>query len=164
MAETLRDVCIFSFLCSSVLALMPSGGPKRILTLLCTAEILYLIIIPFVGFDFSEYSLSTARYREQSERIGLDAEELSKRYEREVIESECRAYIMDKAEKLGLELNVLSLELQWDTEGFWRPESVRICCAGGKNAELSSVIEAELGIAQSEQEWYDDDRSQEADG
>ena len=45
--------------------------------------------------------------------------------------------------------------LQWSTDGYWYPQSVRLITSGpaAENSRLAQIIEADLGIPRTRQEW-----------
>ena len=79
----------------------------------------------------------------------------SERLQRTVIESEMRTYILDKAAQCGAALDDAQVTLQWSTDGYWYPQSVRLVTSGpaAENSRLAQIIEAELGVPRTRQEW-----------
>ena len=78
----------------------------------------------------------------------------SERLQRTVIESELRAYILDKAAQCGVSLADAQVTLQWSTDGYWYPYAVRLVTSGAaENSRLAQTIEADLGIPRARQEW-----------
>ena len=72
-------------------------------------------------------------------------------YSRTIIESDCCAYILDKAAALGASVRDASVSLKWSSEGFWYPAECGI--DGQYSEELSRAIESELGIGREGQKW-----------
>ena len=74
---------------------------------------------------------------------------------RTVIEQECEAYIMDKAEAMGITVDTVKVRAFWNSEGVWVPESaeIRSACTERERKRLSDVIFADLGIPAEKQEW-----------
>ena len=79
----------------------------------------------------------------------------SERLQRTVIESEMRTYILDKAAQCGAVLDDAQVTLQWSTDGYWYPQSVRLVTSGpaAENSRLAQIIEADLGVPRTRQEW-----------
>ena len=94
-----------------------------------------------------------ARYGEEARRTAEGGQEEARELNRSVIEAECAAYILDKAEALGLEACEAAVQADWDAEGFWVPRRCSVRRTGGYDAALSAAIEAELGIPAERQEW-----------
>ena len=70
-----------------------------------------------------------------------------------IIERECAAYILDKADALGLAVSSAAVTARWSEEGFWYPWESRAACSESDRETLSAVIEAELGIPAERQSW-----------
>ena len=155
MSEMLRELCVFSVFCSLCCMIAPSGGGKNTIRIAGAVILLLILLEPLGTLDMKQYSAALAMYREEEERMLSDSEELSERLNRMVIEEQCRAYIEDKAEKLSLTVTELSIQFEWDTRGFWFPVSLRGKYRGdGQQAEnLTGIIAAELGIAETSQKW-----------
>ena len=102
-------------------------------------------------FRFEAYSLDLARIKEREDSLLKSSRELEDKLNRNVIEQQCEAYIVDKAEELGMGQIEAKVGVRWSSEGFWLPEYAEI--KQGYNASLSEYIESELGIAAEKQKW-----------
>ena len=62
---------------------------------------------------------------------------------------------MDKAAELDVPLSSAEVYVRWSREELWVPERVRLILAEAseRKARLASLIEAELGIPETRQEW-----------
>ena len=101
--------------------------------------------------------MNMAKYRENALAVSAQGQEISDRLSRTIIEEECRAYILDKAAAMGLQLGDASVTLKWSSQGLWYPVGCRLC--GEYSAELENVISAELGIPPEGQEWVENENS-----
>ena len=155
MSEALRQLCGLSLFCGIALGIMPEGGVKKAASIACTVVLIMTVLLPLGALDLSEYSLELAKYREMGEQLEEKGSEARDSMSRTVIERECEAYIMDKAEVLGIELTAVKVRAFWSSEGVWVPESaeIRSACTESERKRLSDVIFAELGIAADDQEW-----------
>lgn len=155
MGESIRILCALSVLCGAALSLCPEGGVKRVLNIACSAALLCVIIQPISEFDDSVYALELAKNRQREEALITAGTELSDSLNRLVIEERYEAYILDKAEKLGLEMSGVSVTAEWSMEGLWVPSSAELRCAENEalRRELSGILEAELGIPAERQQW-----------
>lgn len=135
-----------------------SGSMKRVLKLIGGVAMAAALISPLLKFDFAAYAGSLQLYHNQLSWDADAAEETENRLNRTIIESECSAYILDKATQLGVPLSEARVTVQWSTDGIWYPYAVTITQPGGaeKNAALSGIIEADLGIPSERQEWRED--------
>ena len=94
-----------------------------------------------------------ARYGEAARSVAGEAGQEADRLNRTIIELECAAYILDKADALGLAVSSAAVTARWSEEGFWYPWESRAACSESDRETLSAVIEAELGIPAERQSW-----------
>ena len=139
--------------CALAAALCPEGRPKRVLRAACGVVMAAALLSPVVELDMQALPEAIARYGEAARAVADGAEEEADRLNRTIIERECAAYILDKADALGLSASEASVTARWSEEGFWYPWECRVSCAEGGRAALSRAIEAELGIPPERQSW-----------
>lgn len=161
MSEVLRQLCGLSLFCGIALGLMPEGGVKKAASIACTVVLLMTVLIPLSRLDLSVYSMELAKYREMGEDLSEKGSEVRDSMNRTVIQKECEAYIMDKAQLLGIALEEVKVTAFWNSEGVWIPVSaeIRANCSEAERKRLSDVIFAELGIPKENQEWSENDES-----
>ncbi len=112
-----------------------------------------LLFSPLVSFDYDSYAaaLQSCRLAVQTDGAAPDCGD---GLQRTVIESELRAYILDKAAQCGVSLVDAQVTLQWSTDGYWYPYAVRLITSGAaENSRLAQTVEADLGIPRARQEW-----------
>ena len=136
-------------------AITPEGRVKRVVKLVCGFAVMLSIISGFADFDFGFYSKSMADYRQDAEKFIAERVEEQSTLEREYIEKECEAYILDKATELGVMCNGAEVTLDWSVDGYWYP--VEVTLESGYDSSLASCIEAELGIPKDSQTWSETD-------
>ncbi len=155
MYGVLREICALSILCGVAVSITPEGGAKRVIGILSSAILIIAIITPLKDFDFENYALELARYREQEAELTAKGEEINERLNRLVIEQECQAYIMDKAIEIGFEVKEAKVTLQWSTEGVWVPYSAEISgeATPEERLRLGESIKAGLGIPPERVVW-----------
>ena len=141
--------------CAVVTELCPPGSAKKILRLLCGCVMAVALISPFLKIDLNDYSLNMAKYRAQAEDISLSAKENADSYSRTLIEEQCRAYILDKALTLGVDVAGATVKLRWNEGGFWYP--VECSVEADFDVQLAGFIECELGIGEENQKWGTDE-------
>ena len=153
---TLRGICAASVFFGLALALLPEGKERRTASLCVTAALVLMFASLFKSFSWDAYALSLAELRDAAETITDSAAAESIRLNRLVIERECEEYIMDKARELSLVPVSVKVRAAWKAEGVWVPESAVITLEkdGVGRQRLSSLIEAQLGVAGENQEWY----------
>ena len=154
-APTLRGICAASVFFGLALTLLPEGRDRRVASLCVTAALVLMLLGLFRTFSWESYAVSLAEMRSASDKIAENAEEGGKALSRLVIERDCGEYIMDKAGELGLPVRCVRTRARWSREGVWVPEHVSIILEkdGPARTRLASLIEAQLGIMMSEQEW-----------
>lgn len=144
-----------ALLCAVCLELTPKGAVKSVQRFLCALVMTLSLISPLLRLQGANYALALARYRSLAQSITARTEEISRSFSRTYIEEECRAYILDKAQELALELHDAVVTLRWSGEGFWYP--VRVQLEGDYHPALSQIIEADLGLGRKEQQWNGDE-------
>lgn len=159
MSESIRTWLLgmtgVALLSAVALLFARSGGMKRTVRLISGAAMACVLLSPLLQFDYAAYAGMLQLYRESAVWDASRVEETGDRLNRSIIESECGAYILDKAEQLGLPLSEARVAAQWSTDGVWYPYSAELIRAdgGGRDAALSGIIEADLGIPSERQEW-----------
>lgn len=159
MSTMIRELCALSILFGVIMGIIPEGGVKRITGILCSAILIIVILTPIKSIDIDSYALLLTQYREQEAQLTARADEINSRLNRAVIVEEYEAYIMDKAEELGIDVKEAGVEVQWSTEAVWVPYSVSVTA----NADISlrrvfeDKLMAELGIPQERVKWQSDE-------
>ena len=138
-------------LLTALAAMFPtSESLRRIVKLIGGVALLFA---PLVAFDYDSYAAALQDCRVSVSTDGAVSDS-SERLQRTVIESELRAYILDKAAQCGVSLADAQVTLQWSTDGYWYPYAVRLVTAGAaENSRLAQTIESDLGIPRARQEW-----------
>lgn len=159
MKNTVMQICALSVFCGIALCLTPEGSVRKAVNLCCTLLLMITALTALRSFDFTEYSLEIARYREMGNTLSEEAEERSERLNRLLVEQECADYILRQAETLGIRGLQAEVRARWDTSGVWVPESARMIgsCSDEQQAELQALICADLGIDERHQEWVGDE-------
>lgn len=141
--------------CAVANAICPKGRVRNVLGLVCGAVMTLALVSPILDFNMDAYSAALSRYRTEAELALSDAGEKGAALERTIIEEECAAYILDKAESLGMTSAAASVRVRWNGEGGWAPDEATIRAAGTETqrAELRHRVEAELGIPAERQYW-----------
>ena len=159
MAEVLRTwlnaVIYTGVICGIALVITPGGRVKKALTILCGAAMCVAFISPLAGIDLNSYSETLAGFKLEAESFAAQGESYSKNLNRTIIEDECEAYILDKAENLGVQRDEVEILAVWSDEGYWYPSEAAITgsVSQAQRERMSSCIEAELGISRDNQQW-----------
>ncbi len=137
--------------CAVITELCPGGSTKKVLKLLCGLVMAMALISPLIKGELPAYSINMAKYRTRADEISASAKESADSYSRAIIEEQCRAYILDKALALGVDVKDASVILRWNDGGFWYPAECTI--EAEYNTALAESIESELGLGEESQKW-----------
>lgn len=137
--------------CALASELTPKGSVRRVQSALCGIVMVSALLMPLLRIDFADYALNLAQSREETEAVTQRADEVSRELNRRSIETELEAYILDKAQTLGAQVQNVSVSVRWSTEGVWYPVSAEL--NGEYHAGLANLIEGELGISKADQSW-----------
>lgn len=151
----IRGIIYTAVFCSVALALTPNGRVKNAEKLLCGIVLLAAILSPIFSVNSETYASEAAYYAETAKRLAGEGKENTERLNRTLIEQELCAYILDKAESIGIHISSVAVEVAWDDAGYWYPISASISGSASEadTERLKDVIEAELGIPEERQEW-----------
>ena len=144
-----------ALLCAAALRLTPESRVKGVVRLLCGVCMAAALLRPLLGAALDTYPLELQRYRAQGAAIAGEGTAIRQGLDRDIIERETEAYIMDKARTLAVPLRAVHVALRWSTEGVWLPETAEL--TGPYDARLARILEAELGIPLAAQNWRDDE-------
>lgn len=131
---------------------------KTILRLAGGIAMVTLLLSSLRSFDYDAYA-SSLRTSLQATELGDAALKERRKLNRTLIEQECRAYILDKAEALGADLKEASVTLSWNTDGYWYPSAAELKVSenGAYHSGLADVIQTDLGIPLSAQVWREEE-------
>lgn len=144
--------------CAVTAELVPRGGVKRVHSMMCSVVMSAALLLPLLRLDAGDFTLELARSREEIAAVTRTAEEISQRLNRRSIEGELEAYILDKAQTLGVPMRSVQVEARWSTKGVWYPVAVTV--DGEYHEPLARLIESELGIAAPAQNWRTNEHNQ----
>ncbi len=153
--QWLHAVIYTGIVCSIALLLTPEGRVKKALGLICALAMCAAVASPLGELDPDAYSRALAQYRLDAQRYADRGEDYSKNLNRTVIEDECEAYILDKAEKLGAGISEVCVTAVWSSDGYWYPHelSIKTDISEEQRNELADCIAAQLGISPENQKW-----------
>lgn len=151
----IREICLLSVLFGAALSIAPEGSVKTMMGILCSLILLSVLIKPFTEMDIEAYALNFAKYSMLESEIEENSLEMRQSLDRFVIEEKYEAYIMDKAQKLSIELVDVGVQLKWLDEGYWIPWTAELRTLSDitECMKLAEALEAELGISRERQMW-----------
>ena len=143
-----------AFLSAGLLALIPKGTSKKAAAVLCGLVMLLLALTPLAQLDYDALSEAISRLELEKEEARTGIEIRNQELVARIISGRVQAYILDKAAQCGVSLADAQVTLQWSTDGYWYPYSVRLVTSGAaENSRLAQTVEADLGIPRTRQEW-----------
>lgn len=158
MEKTVRLLCMLSVFCALATQLCPEGREKRVLGFVCSVVLLSALFRSVRQPDWDSLALEAALLHQREEAFLQDAGDLGRELQRTVIEEKCEAYIRNRAGQIQIDLQEAAVTAQWSLEGIWVPHSAVLFGDVGERerAQLAALLEAELGIPRSRQEWRTD--------
>ena len=158
MEKNVRLLCMLSVFCALATQLCPEGREKRVLGFVCSVVLLSALFRSVRQPDWDSLALEAALLHQREEAFLQDAGDLGRELQRTVIEEKCEAYIRNRAGQIQIDLEEAAVTAQWSLEGIWVPHSAVLFGDVGERerAQLAALLEAELGIPRSRQEWRTD--------
>lgn len=157
MSELIREWLLGISSAAILLALIdqivPEGGAKKVVTLAGGVFLVLVAISPIIKIDESALKDLTGQYQsdvqERSEELRREQEFLFE----SIIEEQTAAYILDKANELGVSCRV-SVTVAWSDEAPV-PHTITLWGSWTKSQrdELRQWIETELGVPASMQHF-----------
>ena len=149
LGKWLLSVSATALAVSVLQTLIPEGGIRRVATFTGGLLLLAVLLRPVLGADFGSLTLGLTDWTEQVEQRTAELEQAQTNALAQGIEERTAAYISDKADSMGLALEVrVTAEA---ADGV--PVPVRVTLTGEKSGELSRWLETELGIPAERQVW-----------
>jgi len=143
-----------SILAALAMQLTPEGPVKKVTGFVCGVMLAGIMLSPVVSVDRSIFSSALADYRQTTEQLTADLEAQENQLVRTYIQEQCRAYILDEAQLLGITDLSCTVKVKWRDES-WVPYEVILYT--GAPAEdrrrLEDYLDGELGIPEERQHW-----------
>ena len=148
MTELIRNWLMGITCASMVMAvaevLVPEGSIRRICRLAGGLMLLLAAINPVLNLDEGALSRALTEYRIAAQDYGDVLVEKNNLLYKTIIEEETAAYILDKAQQLGLDCQVrVTCHMEG---GVWLPWSVQVTGIA-PSASLTRAVEEGLGVA-----------------
>lgn len=153
-AALTRTLFVAALFASLALALAPEGRGKAALKWCCGLMLCLAVAQSATKLRPEVLAEAAAEQRLLAERFALEQEETAWQLYRSIIQTETEAYIWKQAEALGVKALRLRLTLR---DGTHCPYPYAISLQGAftqaQQAELSGLLEGELGIPRERQQW-----------
>lgn len=122
------------------------------LKLICGLFLAFTVAEPFATVSITDFTLFTADIHADAQAAVADGKEYVRISIRDIIKDETEAYILDKAEALGADI-----EVDVTVSGDYQPIPKTVCIAGSVSpyakARLENMLEEDLGIGKEGQLW-----------
>lgn len=153
MMETVREwitsIVSVTMLLSVAQAIVPEGRIRGIFSFSGGLMLMVVLLQPILDIDAGDMVFQPELYREQIQLRQEELEQASRTEWEAIIERETAAYILDKADTLGLEI---SAEVRAETGADGLPV-LSAELAGEPSEVLAEYLAEELGIPRERQEW-----------
>ena len=151
MIEAIRTWLV-SIVCTAAVvalaqAIMPKGTVQKIGMTIGGLVLMVTILQPVLSFDFDRLSGLMARYRLEAEEDSRQLTEENQALMGDIIEEQTAAYIVDKAEELGVSVRV-EVTCELDETGFPYPTAVTVYgnLTEEQQNSLSRCIEGDFAV------------------
>lgn len=158
MTEALRgylmSLIAVALLSGLLLSLAPGGPARRTLRFVCGLILLLAALGPVAKLDVERLAGNLSELRLRTEERVEETEDGSIDLMSALIKEQTEAYIWDKAASLGIIPVRIEVEIGTE-EGYPCPRAVSITagCTAEQRRKLTELIERELAVPSSEQEW-----------
>lgn len=149
LRQYIISVVAAALLCSLVTELMPGGRAKQIIRMVCGLFLAYTVLQGLTGLELTTPDWADTSRNEARQAAAL-GESLGEEALAQVIKEQTRAYILDKATALGLQLEV---EVTLDEGGIPWAVTLSGQVAPYERRQLESAIALDLGISKENQQW-----------
>lgn len=151
LRQWLLGVIACAMLVSVVQQLCPEGSVRKLARFTGGLLLLCAMLRPLTTVELPGVDWDAGGYREAVARLELELGAAQENAMAEGIAAELEAYIEDKAESLGA--NVQAQVTMGTGSGAPLPE--RVTLRGAYSAALAEAIETELGVTKERQTWTD---------
>lgn len=134
--------------------LTPDGPVKKVTALACGVMLLATMFSPLLHADRAVFSYALSDYRQTVDGLTEEMDAREKHLLRAYIEDQTSAYILDEAQKMGLDIEMIELHTKWGDES-WIPYEVYLHADASEEQKrrLMFLLDTELGIPPERQHW-----------
>ncbi|MCL2568651.1 MAG: hypothetical protein FWE12_04340 [Oscillospiraceae bacterium] len=144
-----------AFLAAIAMTLTPKGRPRAVVGLVAGLGTIIALIAPIVEFDYAAFSQNIAGFESSLETRTAEWEVEQERLSSLIIRERSEAYILDKAESLGLVGLDIEVATARGSDGWLYPH--RIWISGphtqSQQSALSEFLTGTFGIPVERQYW-----------
>ena len=159
MTELIRNwvlgITAAAFITAIAMAITPKGRTRAAVALVAGLVTIVVLIAPILEFDYAAHSLHFADFQASLDLRHEEMEAASKSLQARIISERSLAYILDKAESVGLLGLDIRIQTKTGLDGFIVPYSIYL--TGVYDEEQRRTLEAYLsgtfGIPVERQIW-----------
>ena len=136
--------------------LVPEGNAKKVCRLAGGLALLLAAVSPVIGIDKGLFTRVLAEYQAMAQQYEKNLEEKNVLLYQTIIEDAAAAYIVDKAEEIGISCQV-EVTFSYDEDGV--PSPWEVTARGGWTEEqrirLEQLVEESLGVS-AQRQYYEE--------
>lgn len=147
MRQWVLSVACGAMIVTILQALLPKNGIGAVGRLASGLVLLLVTVQPLIRLDAEEMAAALTGYRLTQQGYAEELNEMNRDILEKIIEEETEAYILDKAESIGIACQVTVI-YEWSEDGIPYPAQAQIVSDASAEEEkrLSRILEADLGI------------------
>ncbi len=157
MTEGIRNyllaVAAAGILVSLLLSLLPAGPLRRTGQFVGGLILVLAVLAPVAQVELADLSRALARIRVETKEAITGVQTDNRELLAAIIKEDCETYIWDKAQEMGLELEVEVTVEAGVNYPYPTAVTLRGAVTAAQQAALSQWIEENLGIPGAQQEW-----------
>lgn len=149
----LLSIAAAALLLALVQALLPQGAAKRTAAMAGGLLVLLAVLSPLARLDYENLAKSISQLQLETETARTGIEVGSRELMAGIIKQRCETYILDKAEQMGVELQVEITVSEGAGYPYPTAAVLRGAVTEGQRQTLTDYIAENLGIPAEQQEW-----------
>lgn len=149
----LLSIAAAALLLALVQALLPQGAVKRTATMAGSLLVILAVLSPLARLDYDSLARSISKLQVETESLRTGIEVGNRELMAGIIKQRCETYILDKAEQMGVELQVEITVSEGAGYPYPTAAVLRGAVTEGQRQTLTDYIAENLGIPAEQQEW-----------
>lgn len=138
-----------AILCGIILAVVPEGGCRNTIRLLCGVFLTLTALSPVKELQLPDWEGYMTAYLQEGEQLAELGQDRASNTLEELIKQQTQSYILDKASRLGFSPDVtVALE-----EGIPKTAIIQGDYNDQQKSAMERILTEELGIAKECQQW-----------
>lgn len=150
LRQYIVSVVAAAILCGAVQSLVKKGITGNILKLVSGIFLAYTLLSPISGRRWESFGETILPSREAATQAAQLGEDAAREAMAQIIREQTRTYILEKAQVLGVELEV---EVILSGENVPQQVILRGSLSPNERRQLQSTIALDLGIPKENQQW-----------